>query len=146
MVFKFPNRVKLRRSDPLACLAVGRRVSCAGLDPDRQTHLLDRADQVALNVDGKRLERRDVEGVQPFGRPLDKLGNCRQEARQRLARAGRGDEQSILPGAREAQHVQLVPPRLPSACGKPVPDYEWEIRVVLQRSSVPSRRIFSSSA
>ena len=45
----------LKVPDPLACLAVGRRVSRAGLDTDRQTHLLDRADQVALNVDGKRL-------------------------------------------------------------------------------------------
>ena len=40
------------------------RVAGAGLDADRQAHLGDRRFEVARDVDGERLERRDVERVQ----------------------------------------------------------------------------------
>ena len=42
-----------------------RRVAGAGLDADRQAHLGDRLLEVARDVDGQRLQRRDVERVQP---------------------------------------------------------------------------------
>ena len=51
------------RRDALARAARGRRVAGAGLEPDRQLHLRDRHGQVARDVDGERLERRDVERV-----------------------------------------------------------------------------------
>ena len=98
----------LRRLDPLPRLAVGRRVAGAGLDADRQAHLLDRADQVALNVDRERLQRRDIERVQPVRWILGKLADRRQEARERLARAGRRNEQRASPAPSQLQHLQLV--------------------------------------
>ena len=58
----------LRRVLALAGAAVGGRVAGAGLDADGQAHLLDRRGQVARDVDRQRLQRRDVEGVQPLGR------------------------------------------------------------------------------
>ena len=58
----------LRRPHPLARLAVGRRVAGPGLDPDVEPHLADRVEQVALDVDRERLERRDVERVQALCR------------------------------------------------------------------------------
>ncbi len=63
----------LRRPHPLARLAVGGRVAGAGLDPDRQAHLADRRQQIALDVDRERLERRDVERVEALGRRLDEI-------------------------------------------------------------------------
>ena len=53
------------RIAPLALALRGRRVAGAGLEPDRQRHLGDRAFEVARDVDRERLERRDVERVQP---------------------------------------------------------------------------------
>ncbi len=47
----------LRRLHPLPRLAVGRRVAAARLDPDRQLHLADRSQQVALDVDAERFQR-----------------------------------------------------------------------------------------
>ena len=55
----------VRRVAPLALALRCRRVAGAGLDPDRQRHLGDRALQVARDVDRERLQRRDVERVQP---------------------------------------------------------------------------------
>ena len=112
----------LRRPHALPRLAVGGRVAGAGLDPDRQAHLLDRRQQVALHVDRQRLERRDVERVQPVGRRLDQLGQGRQEAGQRLARPGRRDQQRAAPGARRGQHLELVPARRPALGREPVGD------------------------
>ena len=132
----------LRRLHPLARLAVRRRVAGAGLDPDRKPHLLDRADEVALDVDRERLQRRDVERVQPFARLLRELADGRQEARQRLARAGRGDQQRAPPSPRQLQHFELVPPRAPALGFEPAVN-DW--RKLGQRSSVPSRRRLSSS-
>ena len=51
------------RPKTLALAAGGWRVAGAGLERDRQPHLGDRLSQVAGDVDGKRLQRRDVEGV-----------------------------------------------------------------------------------
>ena len=61
----------------------------------------DRRAQVALDVDGERLERRDVEDAAALGlgglgrehQPVDR----REEGRQRLARAGRREQQRGAP-------------------------------------------------
>ena len=44
-----------------------RRVAGAGFEADRQPHLGDRTLQVARDVNGERLQRRNVEGVQAAG-------------------------------------------------------------------------------
>jgi hypothetical protein len=53
-------------ADALALLAIGRRITTARLHRDWQAHRLDRGDQVPLHVMRQRLQRRDVERVQPF--------------------------------------------------------------------------------
>ena len=55
------------RIAPLALALRGRRVAGAGLDADRQLHLGDRPLEIARDVDRERLQRRDVERVQPAG-------------------------------------------------------------------------------
>ena len=54
----------VRRVAPLPLPPRHRRIAGAGLDLDRQAHLGDRRLQIARDIDRKRLERRDVEGVQ----------------------------------------------------------------------------------
>ena len=54
-----------RRIAALALALRGRRVAGARLDADRQPHLRNRRFEIARDVDGERLERRDVERVQP---------------------------------------------------------------------------------
>ena len=128
----------LRRLHPLPRLAVGRRVAGAGLDPDRQAHLLDRADEVALDVDRQRFQRRDVERVQPFARAFGQLADGRQEAGQRLARAGRGDQQRASPARAPARASRAGAAAAASLSIQTSPD-DGGARS-LQRSSVPSRR------
>ena len=70
--------------------------------------------QIALDIDRQRFERRDIERVQPLGRLLGQLADRRQEARQRLAGAGRRDQQRASSSPRELQHFELVAPRLPA--------------------------------
>ena len=135
----------LRRLHALPRLAVGGGVAGASLDPDGQPHFLDRTDQVAVNVDRERLERRDVEGVESFDRLLGQLADRRKESGQRLAGAGRRNQQSAAPAPRQLQHLQLMPARLPAFRSEPVLDDSGK-RDVVQRSSVPSRRRTSSSA
>jgi hypothetical protein len=54
----------VRRAGALAGLAVRRGITGAGLDADGQAHFLDRSQEVALDIVGQGLERRDVERVQ----------------------------------------------------------------------------------
>ena len=54
----------IRRIAALALTFRSRRIAGARLDADRQPHFADRRFQIARDVDGKRLERRNVEGVQ----------------------------------------------------------------------------------
>ena len=90
-----------------------RGVAGAGLDLDRQPHLGDRCFEIARDVDGERFQRRDIEGVEAAGaldaaaggnevflstlhhggRGRAKLHQARQKSRQRLAGAGRRDQQ-----------------------------------------------------
>ena len=104
---------------PLA--AVLRRVAGPRLDPHRQAHLLDRPGQIARDVGGQRLERRDVERVQAPGGPgLVQLDQARQEPAQRLAAAGGRDQQRVAALAREVEHLRLMAAQLPAAGGEPI--------------------------
>ena len=55
----------LRRIAALALALRARRIAGARLDADRQPHLGNRRFQIARDIDGERLERRNVERVQP---------------------------------------------------------------------------------
>ncbi len=104
---------------------VRRRIAGAGFDADRQAHLGDRRLEIAGDVDRKGLQRRDVEGVQaaplagPQGAALRQLRQGRQEAGQRLAGAGRRDEERGATGPGLGEEVELMRPRLPAAAFEP---------------------------
>ena len=102
----------LRRPHPLARLAVRRRVAGAGLDPDRQAHLLDRADQVALDVDRERLQRRDVEGVQAL-RPGCSASSqmVGRKPASVLPAPVAATSSALRPARASVEHLELVPAR-----------------------------------
>ena len=124
----------VRRIAALALAFRCRRVAGAGLDADRQAHLADRRFEVARDIDGERLQRRDVERVQALGAPqivagrddparlaaaLVKLHQRRQKARQRLAAAGRRDQQHRAAVPRARQKLELMRARRPAARREP---------------------------
>ncbi len=85
----------LRRAFALAGLAVGRRVAGSRLDPDVESHLGDRVDQVARDVDGQRFQRADIDRVEPVGRRSrsvrrgsaeSRRGSCPSRSARRAAR------------------------------------------------------------
>ena len=110
----------VRRLDTLARAAVGGRVAGARLDRYRQPHLLDRPRQVARDVGGQRLQRADVQRVDAGTRRLGQFDQGGQESRQRLAAAGRGNQQHAFAGALGIQHRELVLAWRPSLPGEPV--------------------------
>ena len=110
----------LRRVGALPLTPVGRRVAGPDREADLEAHLGDRRFEVAGDVGGERLERRDVERVQAAGRLLEELGQARQEAGQGLAAAGGGDQQRVLVAPGGLEHGQLMRARLPAAGGEPV--------------------------
>ena len=73
-----------------------------------------------MHVDGQRLERGDIKRVQPvaFFRRQQRIKGG-QETRQRLARAGGGAEQHILPFAGGFKHLQLVREPFPAMARQP---------------------------
>ena len=84
-----------------------RRRRFCGVSPVRvsqrtvERHLGDRRREVARDVGGQRLERRDVERMDAAPAALPgQLDQARQEARQRLAAAGRRDQQRRVAGSR----------------------------------------------
>ena len=102
---------------------------CAGVSPvrvsmrDRQADFADRLAEVALDVDGQRLERRNIERVDAAMRLARVCASAasarsverRQEAGQRLAGAGRRDQQHRLPSLRARQQIDLMGARRPAA-------------------------------
>ena len=69
---------------------VDRRVAGARLEPDRQAHLGDRRFEVAVDVDGERLQGRDVERVRADQRARRASRSfARNRARERSTRLGR---------------------------------------------------------
>ncbi|MEY9167365.1 hypothetical protein ABIE78_005484 [Sinorhizobium fredii] len=79
------------------------RIASAVLDPHRQAHFADRLRQIALDIDGERLERRNIERVDAdeggagpdLAAPRD-INQRGQESCKRLARTGRRDQQRAL--------------------------------------------------
>ena len=88
---------------------------------DRQAHLRDRRFEIARDVDGERLERRNIERVDAACADAGcEFDEARQEAGKRLAAAGRRDEQHIVALRRMIEQRQLMRPRRPAAPGEPV--------------------------
>src|SRR3546814_1239187 len=98
----------------------------AALDADAQPHFGDRAEEIALDVGGERLERRDIEGMEPVRGIRSEIDKARQKARERLARAGCRDEHRMLAALSYRQHLGLMPPDPPAARGKPVGERDGE--------------------
>ena len=110
------------RGEALALAAGGRRIAGAGLERDRQPHLRHRLGQIAGDIDGKRLQGRDVEGVDAGLRlsalPVE-IDQARQEAGKRLAAACRRNQQRVAALARQVEKLKLVGVRAPAARGEP---------------------------
>ncbi len=116
----------IRRVQLLALTLGIRRVAGAVLDRDRQAHFGDGLRQVALDIDGQRLQRRDVERVDAGkgGTRRDlaaarEVGQRRQEPGERLAGAGRRNQQRALAGFGTGQQFKLVGARAPALFRKP---------------------------
>ena len=110
----------------LAAAAVLRRVAGARLERDVELHLLDGRGEIARDVDREGLEGGDVERV----RPLAGLGvaaavaagegdEAGEEPRQRLARAGGGDEEGGAARLGLVDEGELVRAGRPAAHGEP---------------------------
>ncbi len=108
------------RVDALPLALVHGGVAGARLDADRQAHVGDGMPEVALHVDGERLQRRDVESVEarPVGGPrqIDKRG---QEAGECLAGAGWRDKQRALARLSGGEQIELVAARCPGTRSEP---------------------------
>ena len=115
----------VRRVQLLALALVERRVAGARLQPHGKADLGDRLFQVAGDIDGERLQRRDVERVDAAAgrrvrrRPLVERDQARQEAGERLAGAGRRDQQGRAAGSGLFEQLDLVRSRRPAARGEP---------------------------
>ena len=114
----------IRRIELLALALVRRRIARPRLDADVEADAGHRRFEIARDVDGKRLQRRDVERVDAGPpralRPRREIDEARQEAGQRLAGAGRRDQQRRAALARLFQEFELVRARRPAAQREPV--------------------------
>ena len=112
----------MRRAFTLPLLAVRRGIAGARLDADIKADLGDGRQQVALHIDGERLQRRDIDGVQAIARIVGQIGQRGEKPRQRLARSRRRHQQRMIAGPRRRDHFELVPPRRPATLREPVGD------------------------
>ena len=107
------------RAGALAATLFAAGVPGPGRDGDGQVHLCDRDFQVTRDIRSQRLQRADIQRVQPHmtgGVQVDQAG---QETGQRLAATGRGDQQRVVTGPRGIQHRKLMPTRRPAARSEP---------------------------
>jgi len=116
----------VRRAAALALAAGLGGVAGAGLVADRQAQLGDRRLQVAVDVHRQRLQRRDVQRVQPLARPFGELDQRGQEPGQGFPAPGRRDQQRALPRRRGAQHGELVRVRHPPPLREPAGEQRRE--------------------
>lgn len=117
----------LRRGDenvgwrrPLAPAFVGRSIAGASLNGDIEAHLDHRFFKVAGDVDGKRLERRNVERVYAAsGGRCGEIDEAWKESGERLAAAGRSDQQDAVCSLNMMENRKLMVTWLPTAVAKP---------------------------
>src|SRR5215475_2883485 len=138
------------RVTPLSLALGSRRVASAGFNPHWQSHLLNRNLEVPRNVDGERLQRRNIKSMQPLrahqgptGRlqvtradaALAQLHERRQKAGQGLAAAGRCDQQRRMSRAGFPQKRKLMLAYLPTAASKPAEEDIRQLRRVAEEVS-----------
>ena len=130
----------LRRLPALPFALPLRRVAGARLHADIEAHFRDRGFEIAVDIDGQRLQRRDIEGMQSGARRRRKLSDAGQEAGQRLAAAGRRHQQCRAPGRGRAPHRQLVCIGPPAARPEPAPNNGGlrDPRACLHAAALPS--------
>ena len=86
-----------------------RCVAGAGFHPDRQVHFLDGRFHIARHIHGQSFQRRDIERVQPLLGSRGEIDERGQKSRQRLAGAGRGDQQHVAGDVQQQSEVNLRP-------------------------------------
>jgi dTDP-4-dehydrorhamnose reductase len=117
----------------LALTAVLRRVAGARLDGDVEAHFGDRHFEVALHVDGERLQGRDVERVERalFRRGAgSEIEEAREEAGERLAGACRRDQERGFALRRECRERKLMRAGMPTPGGEPAGEERGECIVM----------------
>ena len=96
-----------------------RRVARAAFDRHGEPHFRDGPHQIALDVVGERLQRRDVKRVDALGARLMNIDERGQKAGQRLAAPSRRNQKRRLPRIERLHHRPLIGMRLPAARGEP---------------------------
>ena len=109
----------VRRRLRLPLAPVRGRVASASLDADVERHLRHRRRQVARNVGRERLQRADIQGVQPRSRLPGQLDQAGQESGQRLPAPGRRHQQRAVPVLPGLDHIELEATRRPPAPREP---------------------------
>jgi hypothetical protein len=112
------------RIDPLALALRHRGVARSRLDAHAEPEIGDRAAEVTLDVDGQRLQRRDVERVEARPRAIasarpGEIDQRRQKAGESLAGAGRRDEERVLLARGGGEEIELMLAGHPAALGEP---------------------------
>ncbi len=126
-----------------------RRVACPRLDGDVETHFLNRHCQIAMNIDSKCLERRNIKRVNTTLRhtrffaatPLQ-INQCRQKTSQRFTCASGGDQQRGLPLFCTRKQLQLMGARRPALFRKPFHKTVWQMESCSLRSRGQVQRHF----
>jgi len=110
----------LRRLLALALAFRLRGVAGAGLGGDGKSEFCDRGFEIAMDIDRKRLQRRDIERMEMLGgRRIGERDQAGQEPGQGLAATGGRHEQGRAAGAIGRQQRQLMRMRPPAAAGEP---------------------------
>ena len=142
---------QVRRAFALALAAIDGGVAGAGLDGDGQAHLGHWRGQVARDVHSQGLERGNIERVQPLARVAREIHQRGQEPRQRLAPAGRRQQQDVFAPPGRAQERHLVRPRRPATRGEPAGERFWQCShspgnmATVQRAGKPPMRASGAS-
>ena len=130
----------MRRALTLARAAVSRRVTRPRLGGDGQPHLPQRGFEISADVGRQRLERRNIERVQPLEiRLTSEFDQRGQKPRQRLAPTGRCSQQGRLRRLRGLEHGQLVGVGRPASSLEPAregrrqPDIRAQARGLIAR-------------
>ena len=132
----------------LALTAVLRRVAGARFDGNGEAHFGDGHFEIALHVDGERLQGRDVERVERAlsrRRAGGEIDEARQEARERLARTRGRDEERGSARLGEGKKRKLMGARAPAAAFEPA-GKEWGERCGVRRDGERRCHDFTVSA
>ncbi len=118
----------IRRRGHLPGAARGRGIARARLDADGQVHLRRWRFKIARDIDCQRLQRRDVERMQPPHRArLHEVDQAREEPGERLAGSCGRNQQGGTPRPRLLDHRKLVGAEAPTLRREPVGDCRGQL-------------------